>query len=94
MRLLGQGGAQSELSVSNDDGLTAVTPGPTVTYTVTVANSGNVGATFAEVTDVLPPATTFVGCDGKHMRASTGCRCKRAGPSAPQEWSTGASTSS
>jgi uncharacterized repeat protein (TIGR01451 family)/fimbrial isopeptide formation D2 family protein len=55
-------GTFPDLSVVKDDGLTVVTPGQAVTYSVTVTNSGNIGATGVVVTDTLPPNTTFVSC--------------------------------
>jgi uncharacterized repeat protein (TIGR01451 family)/fimbrial isopeptide formation D2 family protein len=51
-----------DLSVVKDDGLTVVTPGQSVTYSVTVTNTGNIGASSVLVTDTLPPNTTYVSC--------------------------------
>src|SRR5262249_31368500 len=52
--------AAPDLTITKDDGLTTVTPGHTVTYTLTMSNVGNQNATGVVVTDTLPANTTFV----------------------------------
>ena len=59
----GTDATRPDLSVVKDDGLATVTPGQAVTYTITVRNSGNIGATEVRATDTLPPGTTFVSCE-------------------------------
>jgi uncharacterized repeat protein (TIGR01451 family) len=56
--------AVPDLAVGKDDGLTSVTSGQTLTYTVTISNQGTQGATGVTVTDTLPQYTTFVGASG------------------------------
>ena len=53
---LGQVGA--DLGITKTDGVTTVTPGGTVTYTITVTNGGTVGNPAATVTDNFPAALT------------------------------------
>jgi uncharacterized repeat protein (TIGR01451 family) len=52
--------ATPDLTITKDDGLTTVTPGQTVTYTLTISNVGNQGGTGVVATDTLPANTTFV----------------------------------
>jgi len=53
-------GAITDLSISKDDGLTSVTPGTIVHYTITVANAGPASALLAPVNDAVPAALTGV----------------------------------
>ncbi|QNN55718.1 DUF11 domain-containing protein [Diaphorobacter ruginosibacter] len=48
----------ADLSITNTNGATSVTPGSSVTYTVTASNAGPAGVTGATVTDTLPAALT------------------------------------
>ncbi len=48
------------ISVTKDDGVTAVAPNGQVTYTITVTNIGAVDLTDLTVTDTLPADMTFV----------------------------------
>lgn len=55
--------AAPDLVVTKTDGLTKLVPGQTATYTITVTNTGNQGATGVHLTDTFPsaPATlTFL----------------------------------
>ena len=54
--------ANPDLAVTKTDGVTStsVQPGQTVTYTLTISNIGNQGATGVTVSDALPANTTFV----------------------------------
>jgi uncharacterized repeat protein (TIGR01451 family) len=52
--------AAPDLSVTKTDGVTAVVPGQTMTYTVTVTNSGGQDATNVVVTDTLDPNAVSV----------------------------------
>src|SRR5262249_51280505 len=56
--------AAPDLTITKDDGLTTVTPGQMVTYTLTISNVGNQGATGVVVMDTLPANTTFVSATG------------------------------
>ncbi len=60
--------AGADLAISKTDGVTTVTPGGTVTYTITVTNGGTVGNPAATVTDTFPAgltcSTTCVGANG------------------------------
>jgi uncharacterized repeat protein (TIGR01451 family)/fimbrial isopeptide formation D2 family protein len=49
-----------DLQLSKDDGQTVVTPGQTLTYTLTITNVGDAGASGVVVTDTLPANVTFV----------------------------------
>ena len=55
-------GYNPDLSVTKTDGVTSTTPGSTLTYSVVVTNSGNIGASGVTVTDTLPAGTTFASC--------------------------------
>jgi uncharacterized repeat protein (TIGR01451 family) len=63
---LGEVGA--DLAVTKSDGVGSVTPGGTVTYTITGTNGGTVGNPSAVVTDTFPVgltcSTTCVGASG------------------------------
>jgi uncharacterized repeat protein (TIGR01451 family) len=48
-----------DLTVTKSDGGASVTPGGTVTYTLTYSNSGNRGATGVVLTEMVPANTTF-----------------------------------
>jgi LPXTG-site transpeptidase (sortase) family protein len=52
--------AVPDLRITKDDGVTIVSPGTTLTYTLTIENVGNQGATGVEVTDTIPTNTTYV----------------------------------
>ncbi len=51
-----------ELSIVKDDSLTNVVPGQLTTYTLTVTNNGNIGATGVVVSDTLPAELDFDSC--------------------------------
>ncbi len=51
-------GAQANLSITKTDGVTSVTPGGAVSYTITVANAGPAGVALAPVTDTVPASLT------------------------------------
>src|SRR5205085_3975855 len=42
------------------DGVTATTPGSTLTYTVSYTNTGNQGASGVVLTETVPTGTTYV----------------------------------
>ncbi|QIK63340.1 DUF11 domain-containing protein [Leucobacter viscericola] len=63
--LVGPGGAQPDLSIVKDDSETDVSPGQQLDYTLTVTNSGNIGASGVVVSDTLPEGMTFVSCDSE-----------------------------
>ncbi|MCS7247370.1 MAG: sortase [Anaerolineales bacterium] len=46
---------RADLSINKDDGLTVIAPGSTITYTVTVRNSGPSDAVRAQISDPKPP---------------------------------------
>ncbi len=48
-----------DLAVRKTDGVTAAAPGSTLTYAISVTNDGNIEASGVEVTDIIPPGTTF-----------------------------------
>ena len=48
-----------DLSLTKSDGGASVSPGGTVSYTLTYANSGGVGATGVVLTETVPANTTF-----------------------------------
>jgi uncharacterized repeat protein (TIGR01451 family) len=52
--------ANAELVVSKSNGITIFRPGDSLTYTITLHNTGNKGATGITLTDKLPDHTTFV----------------------------------
>lgn len=49
-----------DVALSKTDGLTNVTPGQTLTYTIGAVNLGNQDAADVTITDTLPPHTHFV----------------------------------
>ncbi|MBL8776714.1 MAG: DUF11 domain-containing protein [Acidimicrobiales bacterium] len=51
--------AAPDLSVIKDDGETVASPGEQLTYTLTVTNRGDQGASGVALTDVLPAGVTF-----------------------------------
>ncbi len=53
-------GLQADLSVTKTDGITAITPGSTTTYTIVVANDGPDAVANAVVTDTVPTSLTDV----------------------------------
>ena len=52
--------AAPDLTITKDDGVTIVSPGTTLTYTLTVENVGDQDATGVVVTDTIPADTAFV----------------------------------
>jgi LPXTG-site transpeptidase (sortase) family protein len=52
--------AAPDLAITKNDGVTIVSPGATLTYTLTVENIGDQDATGVEVTDTIPANTAFV----------------------------------
>ncbi|MFL6193003.1 MAG: hypothetical protein ACJ75H_02435, partial [Thermoanaerobaculia bacterium] len=52
-------GGAPDLSITKSDGGASVTPGGTVAYTLTYANSGTKGATGVVITETVPANTTF-----------------------------------
>ena len=48
-----------DLAVTKTDGVVAAVPGSTLTYVISVANDGNIGASGVRVTDQIPTGTTF-----------------------------------
>jgi uncharacterized repeat protein (TIGR01451 family) len=63
-----------DLSITKTDGLTTVSPGQTVTYSIVVSNNGSANATGAVVNDVMPTnltnvtwiSTATAGASGNH----------------------------
>jgi len=51
--------AAPDLSITKSDGGVSVTPGGTVAYVLTYANSGSTGATGVVITETVPTHTTF-----------------------------------
>ena len=56
--------SQADLSITKSDAPDPVSPGGTLTYTLTVTNGGPTGATSVTVTDTLPAGVTFVSAAG------------------------------
>jgi large repetitive protein len=56
--------AAPDLVVAKDDGVLVARPGDLLTYTVTVRNAGNQGATGVALTDALPANVSFVSTTG------------------------------
>ena len=50
--------AKADLSITNDDGTTTVSPGMPTTYAITVSNIGPSAVTGASITDMVPAALT------------------------------------
>src|SRR3989441_699057 len=65
--------AQADLSITKTDNPDPVNAGATLTYTVTVTNSGPSTAANVQVTDNLPAGVTFQSASG------TGWTCMQAG---------------
>src|SRR5262249_42289132 len=80
--------AAPDLTITKDDGLTTVTPGQMVTYTLTISNVGNQGATGVVVMDTLPANTTFVSATGSFSVSNGVVTCNtgalRGGQSGPR----------
>ncbi len=55
---------QPDLQISKTDNQTTVMPGDTITYTLTVTNSGTYTATGVVITETLPLYTSFAGPAG------------------------------
>jgi uncharacterized repeat protein (TIGR01451 family) len=51
-------GAQADLAITKTDGVTAATPGGSVTYTITASNAGPSDATGSTVSDTFPASLT------------------------------------
>jgi len=66
--------AQADLAITKTDGVTAATPGGSVTYTIVASNAGPSNATGATVTDTFPASLTCtwtcVGAGGGTCTAS------------------------
>jgi hypothetical protein len=69
----------ADLSVTNTDGVTTVTPGTTVTYTVVVRNAGPQAANGARVTDPVPAGLTAVSYTSTATGGATGNTASGAG---------------
>jgi uncharacterized repeat protein (TIGR01451 family) len=69
----------ADLSITKTDGVTAVSPGGTTTYTITVANAGPDAVNPATVTDTFPAACTSVSYTSTAAGGATG---NTAGPAA------------
>ncbi len=52
--------AAPDIAVTKDDGITEVRPGGALSYTITVSNLGNQGATGVVLSDPIPAGTSFV----------------------------------
>jgi uncharacterized repeat protein (TIGR01451 family) len=67
-------GASADLAITKTDGVTAATPGGSVTYTITASNAGPSAATGATVADTFPASLTCtwtcVGAGGGTCTAS------------------------
>jgi uncharacterized repeat protein (TIGR01451 family) len=67
-------GANADLSITKTDGVTAATPGGSVTYTITASNAGPSNATGSTVADTFPASLTCtwtcVGSGGGTCTAS------------------------
>ena len=60
-----------DLLVTKDDGATALVPGATTDYTITVSNLGNVDTTNVVVTDTVPAHLSVVDAGGGDVSGST-----------------------
>ncbi|GAB4461397.1 MAG: hypothetical protein Kow0070_18910 [Anaerolineales bacterium] len=54
----------ASLLVTKDDGVEIVAPDATITYTVTVTNTGAADLTGIQLTDTIPPGMSFVSASG------------------------------
>jgi uncharacterized repeat protein (TIGR01451 family) len=63
---------QTDLSISNSDGVTSLVPGTTTSYTIVVTNDGPLTATGATVADSPPPAVTSDSWTGPNGTSGTG----------------------
>ncbi len=63
--------AAIDLSITKTDGVTTTSPGTTLTYTMDVVNSGNIGATAVVITDQLPAELSFVSCPALPVTCDT-----------------------
>jgi len=68
-------GAQADLSITKTDGVTAATPGGSVTYTITASNAGPSNASGSTVADTFP---AFLTCTWTCVGAGGGT-CTAAG---------------
>jgi LPXTG-site transpeptidase (sortase) family protein len=66
----------ADLSITMSDGLTSVSPGQAVTYTIVALNSGPSAVSNATVTDTMPAALTGVSWT---CSASAGSSCTASG---------------
>jgi uncharacterized repeat protein (TIGR01451 family) len=64
--------ASADLSITKTDGVTAVAPGGTTTYTITASNAGPTAANPASVTDTFPAACTSVSYTSTATGGATG----------------------
>jgi len=64
--------AAPDLVVSKDNGRTTAQPGETLSYRITITNTGNLEATGILVTDTLPLHTTFVAASDGGSQATPG----------------------
>ena len=64
--------AAPDLSIHKDDGVSAVSPGDVLTYTLVLSNAGSQGATGVVVTDVLPAVTGYLGASSGGAETSPG----------------------
>jgi uncharacterized repeat protein (TIGR01451 family) len=65
-------GPQADLSITNTDGVTSVSPGGSVTYTIMVSNTGPSAATGATVADTMPAALSNVSYTAVGAGGATG----------------------
>ncbi len=76
-----------DLSVTTDDGREVVAPGDETTYTLTVANHGDVAATGIVLADTLPPGTAFVSAsDGGALDDGAGDPARDGAAAAVWPW--------
>ena len=52
--------AAPDIAVTKTNGVSSVVPGETLTYTITIQNTGNQDAVNVTLSDVIPPGTGFV----------------------------------
>ncbi|MBI4786984.1 MAG: DUF11 domain-containing protein [Chloroflexi bacterium] len=64
----------ADLAIAKNDGLSSVTPGTQITYTIVITNAGPSAANGAVVSDTLPAAITSAGWT---CAASPGSSCAR-----------------